>query len=270
MGYLMARLAMVVVGLAVLGYAGICIALFAFQRSMIYFPQARGYGTASSVQTLEVADVSVQISIRPREGHKALIYFGGNAEDVSLNLPEYSRAFADRSLYLLHYRGYAGSTGRPTEKALHADALALFDHVRARHSDVLVIGRSLGSGVAVRLASLQPVSRLVLITPYDSMLNLAQRQYPWLPIGWLLQDKFESWRHAANVHATTSILVAGQDQVIPRASSEALHRSFPAGVSSIRIIRGVDHNSISGHPDFFPAMAEPVAYAVSSQSPAAR
>src|SRR5260370_41081884 len=102
----------------------------------------------------------VLVSTRPKDGSHALIYFGGNAEDVSLNMPSLSAGFPDSAIYLLHYRGYGGSSGRPSEGALFADALTLFDQVHSKHPDVDVVGRSLGSGIAVYVASLRPVTRL--------------------------------------------------------------------------------------------------------------
>src|SRR4051794_37238719 len=148
--------------IAVLIYGGACAALFAFQRSLIYYPQPGLAGASSARLTLPVAGAELNLWVRPHAGPKALIYFGGNAEDVSANLASFSSAFPDRALYLLDYRGYGGSSGKASEAALHADALALFDRLQQDHADIAVVGRSLGSGVAIRLATQRPVSRLVL------------------------------------------------------------------------------------------------------------
>ena len=146
------------------------------------------------------------------------------------------------------------SSGKPSEEAFHSDALALFDKVHAEHSNIMVIGRSLGSGVAVRLASVRPVSRLVLVTPYDSILGLAMRQFPYFPIGWLLVDKFESWRHAPGIRAPTVIVAAEHDEIIPRASSELLYSRLAKGVASFNVMAGVGHNSISDNPAYLPTL----------------
>jgi pimeloyl-ACP methyl ester carboxylesterase len=167
---------------------------------------------------------------------------------VSLNLPAFSSAFPDRALFLLHYRGYGGSSGKPSEDAIHSDALALFDRVHLEYSDIAVVGRSLGSGVAIRLAGQRPVSSLVLVTPYDSIQELAARQFPYLPIRWLLTDKFESWRYAPAIRVPTLLLAAANDEVIPRSSTERLYGAFSPGVASLKFIPGVDHNTISNSP----------------------
>ena len=238
----------------VLAYAAMCVALFFLQRSLIYFPTRANPGSGISTQPFAVHGADLRLSVRPLPGAKAVLYFGGNAEDVSVNLPAFSSAFPDHAIYLLHYRGYGGSSGDPSEEAFHADALALFDRVHAAHPSVVAVGRSLGSGVAIRLASLRPGSRLVLVTPYDSLLALAAQQFPYFPVGWLLVDTFESWRHAPGITAPTLILAAEHDEIIPRASSELLFSRFAKGVASYTVIAGAGHNSISESPAYLPAL----------------
>ncbi|TLX57895.1 hypothetical protein DN826_06585 [Stutzerimonas nosocomialis] len=233
-------------------YAGICLLLFVYQRGLIYFPQPRQLDAPSLV--LQQPDASVQVSLRRHDGPNALIYFGGNAEDVSLNLPDFTRAFPDHALYLMHYRGYGDSGGSPSEEALAADALALYDRVATAHRCIVVVGRSLGSGVAIRLASQRPVSRLILITPYNSLAELAARQFPVFPVGWLLKDRFESWRHAGAITVPTRLIVAERDDIIPRASSERLLSHFPPGVASLHPIPSRGHNDLSLSPAYLPLL----------------
>nr|WP_319588188.1 alpha/beta hydrolase [uncultured Desulfobulbus sp.] len=194
------------------------------------------------------------ITTRPHSGPDALLYFGGNAEDVSSSLPSLAQAFPDHALYLPHYRGYGGSSGKPSETALFADALALFDKAKNEHSKIVVIGRSLGSGVAVYLASQRPVARLVLVTPYDSIQGLATRQFPYLPVHWLLLDKFESGKYAPKVTAPTLVIAAEHDEVIPRASTEALCTRFSGGVAALKVVGGTGHNTISESPAYIALM----------------
>jgi pimeloyl-ACP methyl ester carboxylesterase len=239
-----------VAGLAALVYLGLCVALFAWQRSLIYFPQPRAPGAAGSTIRLPVDGAELLVTTRAPERAQALLYFGGNAEDVAYSLPDLAAAFPEHALYLLHYRGYGGSSGQPSETALFADALALFDRVQADHRDIVVIGRSLGSGVAVHLASRRPVARLVLVTPYDSLQDLAARQFPLFPARRLLRDKFESWRYAPQVSAPTLLIAAEHDEIIPRASSEALLTRFKPGVARLVLVSGSGHNSISDSPEY--------------------
>ena len=200
--------------------------------------------------TLQTGTGTVVVSTCPNAGSDALVYFGGNAEDVSLEMPGFSVAFPNYAIYLLHYPGYGGSSGSPSEKAIVADALALFDRVHAQHQNVVVIGRSLGSGVAIHVASLRPVSRLVLVTPFDSLQDVAAENYPYVPVRWLLRDKFESWRYAPQVVAPTRIIVAEQDEIVPRASTDRLRTRFKNDIVSYVVVPGTGHNTISDSADY--------------------
>ncbi|MBI3368225.1 MAG: alpha/beta fold hydrolase [Burkholderiales bacterium] len=230
-------------------YGGLCLVLYLAQDSLLYFPQPRANTGAPTIR-LATADAQVLVTTRPREGADAMLYFGGNAEDVSQSLPGLAAAFAEHALYLMHYRGYGGSTGEPSEAALFADALALFDQVRASHPNIVVVGRSLGSGVAVYLASQRSVARLVLVTPYDSIVQLAADRIPYFPVRWLLRDKFDSARHAAQVNAPTLLIAAERDEVIPRASTEALLTRFRSGLAEMRVVPGAGHNTIDHSPEY--------------------
>jgi pimeloyl-ACP methyl ester carboxylesterase len=196
----------------------------------------------------------LKVSERPRAGNKAVIYLGGNGEDVSASLPLLDAAFPDHALHLLHYRGYTGSTGKPTEQALVADALLLFDRVAATHAEVVLIGRSLGTGVAVQVASQRPVHKLVLVTPFDSIVGLAARQFPYFPVRWLLEDKYESSRYAPRILAPTLVLAAEYDEVIPAWSTARLLSRFAHGVATQEVIQGTGHNSISASAAYLAAL----------------
>ena len=235
-------------------YAAFCLALFALQRSLIYFPQPREIKAPQSTMILHVEDAELVVTVRPHTGPKAIVYFGGNAEDVSLNLPSFAEAFPDHALYFLHYRGYGGSSGTPSEEAIQHDALALFDKVRAEYPDIAVIGRSLGTGVAVRLSSQRSPSRLILITPYDSLREIAANQIPYAPVKWLLRDKFDSGKYASEITIPTAIIAAENDEVIPGASTKKLFERFSNGIASMKVIPATGHNTISDSSEYLAAI----------------
>jgi pimeloyl-ACP methyl ester carboxylesterase len=232
-------------------FAGVCVTLFALQRSLIYYPRPRTNQRGITLMALPVGKETVLVSSRPHAGPDALVYFGGNAEDVSLDMPELVDAFPETAIYLLHYPGYGGSSGSPSQKAIFVAALALFDRVHAEYANITVVGRSLGSGVAVWVASQRPVARLALITPYDSLADVAAAQFRFLPVRWLLRDKYESWRYAPQVTAPTRIIVAEDDEIIPRSSSDRLRTRFRAGVASYVIVPGAGHNTIQDRPNYW-------------------
>lgn len=235
-------------------YLGLCAVLYSFQNSLIYFPQKASPASGMTTMRLVTEQAELVITQRERRGAKAIIYFGGNAEDVNRSLPTLVSAFPEHAIYLVHYRGYGGSSGSPSELALQMDAKAVFDKLRQQHDSISLVGRSLGSGVATYLASVRPVSRLVLVTPYNSILELAQQKFPMFPISWLLRDKFESWKYAQQVSAPTVLIAAENDEIIPMRSTRALHTNFRQGQAQLLIIKGTGHNTVSQKPDYVRAL----------------
>lgn len=236
-------------------YASLCLFFFIFQRSFLYMP-TRAHPTPSASHVLEVPDARLRLSTHPFDGPKALIYFGGNAEDVASTVPELAAVFPDRAIYALHYRGYSGSTGHPAEAAMRNDARALFRMVHDRHPDVMAVGRSLGSSMAVQLAAEGGISRLVLIAPFESILAIASRVAPFLPMRLLLRDPWHSWRYAARVTCPTLILAASHDEIVPIRDTRKLYEAFQPGVATLRVIDGTNHNSVSGPEEFWKALVE--------------
>jgi pimeloyl-ACP methyl ester carboxylesterase len=248
------RLFLTLLGILAFLYLAACGAIFFLQRSMIYYPQPAPAVAPAQRMALSVDGAELVIWAQPHDGAKALLYFGGNAEDVSANLASLPAAFPGHAIYLMNYRGYGGSTGTPSEKGLQQDALVLFDKVRSQHPDVTVMGRSLGSGLAVRVASARPVGRLILVTPYESLSGLAEALFPWFPVRWLLLDRYDSGRHAPQVKAPTLILVAEHDEVIPRWSTDQLQSRFGGGIAIMKVIPGAGHNTISEEPAYWKAL----------------
>ncbi len=137
-----------------------------------------------------------------------------------------------------------------------ADALAVFDSLPPQYTDIAVVGRSLGSGVAVQLAAARPVSALVLVTPYDSLVSVGQDAMPWLPVSWLVKDRFESVRYAPRVACPTLVMMAGDDRVVAPARTRRLVAAFAAGVVSAVEIPGATHNDIQWWPDYDRTISE--------------
>jgi pimeloyl-ACP methyl ester carboxylesterase len=231
-------------------YVIVSAGLFVFQRSLLYVPRERSFAT--STFTLRSGGEKIVVSHRPHRGPNALLYFGGNAEDVSYNLPSFEVAFPDHALFFLHYRGYGGSTGSPTEAGIVEDAIALFDHARREHERIVLVGRSLGSGVAIQVAAARAATRLVLVTPYDSLARVAAWHFPWAPVRWLMLDRYESWKVAGRITIPTVAVAAEHDEVIPLERTEELMKHFSPDVAVLKIVRGAGHNTISESDEYIP------------------
>lgn len=234
-------------------YLSIAALLYIFQRTFIYFPTPE-YEHGFDQVGVQNQGEEIQVIVLNAGKADAFIYFGGNAEAVLANGPEFSLHFPDKTIYLVNYRGYGGSSGSPTEAALFSDATVIFDHFASNHENLAVVGRSLGSGVAMHLAANRPVSQVVLITPYDSVLALAKKQYPMFPISILLKDKFDSLRVADLVTAPVLALAGDRDTLIPVSHSEILIDAIGDDNAELVVIKGASHNDISNYPEFYASM----------------
>jgi hypothetical protein len=236
-------------------YAG-CVAFLYFQqRELLYFPTPT---PVSGQQAPEIRFSSAGLALRGwvvNPGNPAaVLYFGGNAEAVERNAEFFAKLSPGRTVYLLPYRGYSGNPGEPTEAGLYADAIAEFDQLSHRHTRIAVIGRSLGTGVATYVAAQRPIERLLLVTPYDSIENVAQAKYALFPVSLLLHDKYESWRRAPKLRMPALILVAEQDRVVPRANTEHLIASFQRAPRVVTIA-GAGHDDISLRREYSQALS---------------
>ena len=244
------RIALTVVALYLI--AG--VTLWFFQRSLIYYANPLLFTPDAPAIAIPSHGLILHgWAINPGHDH-ALIYFGGKGESVERDVGFFRTTLPDCTVYLVPYRGFGPNAGHPTEKDLFADALVVHDWVRARHPHVAAMGRSLGSGVATWLAAQRPLERLVLVTPYDSILGIASERYPAFPVAWFLEDRYESTRYAPSVHARVLVVLASDDHAIPRAHSEALMTHFPARPDVV-VVPHSGHNNIHNSPDYARAVA---------------
>ena len=245
----------VLLAVGVVGYVGACLYLYFMQRSIMYFPTPPpGPVRDAEALSVESGDATIRVWRLNGQQPNAILYFGGNAEDVAGNVPDFSEWFSSFAVYLVHYRGYGESTGMPTEEALYRDAEAIFDMARKRHDRVAVLGRSLGSGVATHLATVREVNRLALVSPATSFADLAHELYPMFPTGLLLKDRYDSLGRAQRISAPVLILVAEHDQTIPPEHSAKLAQAIGSPQATLRVIPNTDHNSIGATREYGPAL----------------
>lgn len=231
-------------------YLFFCLLLFVVQRKLIYFPQPAN--TVSGVTAISVSTDGARLSgwVVNAEQEKALIYYGGNAESIEKNIAFFTEELPHYSVYLIPYRGYGKSTGRPSETRLYQDALNVFDRVKMKHQRISLMGRSLGSAVATYVAANRPVEKLLLVTPFDSIENVAKQLYWMFPVSLLLKDKFQSISRVQDISVPTYIFIAEQDRVIPRARSERLIGEFREQLVEVIVVSGAGHNNIEQYPEY--------------------
>lgn len=242
---------------------GVPLLMYLVQDKLVFMPQpvseerrAQIKDRISSVEEIFLdAQDGTKLHAWHVKGEPLLLYFGGNAEEVSWMLEEGPRRLPGAGWLLVDYRGYGASGGAPSEKALSADGLLWYDHVSKLSPRVFVFGRSLGTGVAVHVAAARPVAGVVAIAPYDNLPAVGQHHYPVLPVGLLLRHRFDSGRLAPQIRAPLLCLVAERDEVVPTARSRALYEAWGGEKRWIEL-QGARHNSTDSAPQFWDSIRE--------------
>ncbi len=192
-------------------------------------------------------------------GRKILLYFGGNADDVweAIQLLD----LADYDVYSINYPGFGRSMGVPLESTIISNAQGFYNSLEIPvNTPVLIVGRSLGTGVAVQLSQwilskkLKDVKLLetFLITPYNSLWKIGKHRYPYLPVKALITSPFESENYLSELKNKVSVVYAESDQIVPHHYTDSLvvklqSRNLPQSLD-IDTIFGFNHNSILQSP----------------------
>ncbi len=184
-------------------------------------------------------------------GTNVLICFGGNAEEASTMIDVYS-GLRGYDYIFFNYRSYGRSGGTPSEKNLFSDALFIYDWAVSRltggHGSISLVGRSLGTGIAVHTASLRKPEKIVLLTPFDSLEQVARRHYPGWMVSSLLTDSYKSTKFIRQVKCPVIMIVAGSDMLIPPEHAKTLFNVTPEPKLYVTI-KGATHNNIYNHEE---------------------
>jgi pimeloyl-ACP methyl ester carboxylesterase len=238
------------------------LAVYFLQDSLIFYRQPLAEARRAEIARqpdveelwLAAADGTRVHAWHLRAGPDMVLYFGGNAEEVSWMLDAARAEAPGVSWLLLDYRGYGLSRGAPSQKALVADAIALYDRAKtlpgADPRRIFGFGRSLGSGVAVALASQRPLKGIILSTPYDSLLAVARRYYGFLPVRWMLKHPFDSIALAPRLDTPLLCLIAGRDEVIPPVHAERLYEAW-RGPKRRVLLAEATHNTTDEAREFW-------------------
>lgn len=231
--------------------------LFAgLQRSFLYFPLSHEPPPIASVLpgaeeiTFRTED---GIELRgwyrvAREGAPSVLVFNGNAGDRSHRAPLATALAAHGfGVLLFDYRGYAGNAGTPSEDGLLADARAAADALLGRGVDparTVYFGESLGAAVAIKLAAERPPLALVLRSPFTSLKEMAELHYPWLPVGAVLVDRYDSIGSIGSVRAPLLVVAGTADRMIPLSHSRRLYDAANEPKRFLEIVVA-DHNDLA-------------------------
>lgn len=236
------------------GYLALVALMYVAQRALQYFPERfatspadAGLANAEAV-TLDTPDGARVIvwHVAPRDDRPVWLYFHGNGGALRYRVDRFRELTASGDgLVALSYRGYGGSTGSPSEQGLIVDARAAYEFAISRYpaDRIMLWGESLGSGVAVALATERKVARMVLEAPFLSAVDIAAGVYPFVPVRWLMKDQFRSDLRIAKVTAPVLVLHGDRDTVIPITSGQLLYRLITSPKRFVRVA-GAGHEDL--------------------------
>jgi uncharacterized protein len=246
------------IALLLVGYlVGLAVLFFA-QRSFLFpipqktrtTPDAAGFPEAEE-HFLTTADGEKVIvwHVPAKPGHPVILYFPGNGDFLAGAVSRFRAMTSDGSgLVALSYRGYAGSSGEPSEQGLLLDAAAAYAFTSARYraDRIVAWGFSLGTGVAVALAASQPVGKLILEAPYTSAADVAALRFPLVPIRWLMRDQFHSDDRIAQVTAPLLIMHGERDRTVPVTLGVRLFSAAHEPKQFVKFLEG-DHDNLDNY-----------------------
>lgn len=249
--------------LAVAGLAAMSLAVLAAgQRRLIYHPNPQHILPAAAgltgveevhLATPDGADVVAWWAKAP-PGRPTVLYFHGNAGSLGDRAERVARyQAAGLGMFMMAYRGYSGSTGRPSESANVADAnLALQRLLAAGLSlgDIFVYGESLGTGVAVQVAADRAFAGVILDAPYTSLVDVAAVRHPWLPVRMLMADRYDTMHAIGRVRVPLLVVHGEKDEIIPVAMGRAVFAAAPGTPKQLAVIAGAMHANHSRYGSY--------------------
>ncbi len=243
-------------------YVFVSLTVYGFQEKLIYLPPPY---SSEAVRVPEENRISFDLNGITLNGifqftdnsKPTLVYFGGNAEDVVFNYFNFKKNL-DVNFFAINYRGYAGNPGKPTSKSILLDAENLLLKIRERfhipRNKLVLMGRSLGSGVASQLITNPDVAAIILITPFDSLLSLAKKMMPLLPVSLLLKNHLDTVKQAKDAKIPLLVIVAEQDQIIPYENSKKVFDQWQHRDKKFVLIKNANHNSLHNNMDYYDAV----------------
>jgi pimeloyl-ACP methyl ester carboxylesterase len=239
-------------GFVLAGYGALALIAFLGQRFMIYPAPRRGIEPVIEGARIERigqgSDTVYALHSPARAGAPTIVHFHGNGEEISdLEWLAYRLRARGLGLYAVEYPGYGlALDGSPSETALYAAAERALQHLEralgVRKEQSVLQGQSLGSGIAVEMARRGYGNKLVLISPYTSMVDMAALVAPFLPTRWLVRDRYDNLKKVAELRLPALVLHGSEDEVIPIAMGREVAAAL--GGSRLVVVPGAHHNDL--------------------------
>lgn len=241
------------VALTIIVFYGLLVTIVHLaQERLLFFPSGSDPALESRYQEFAISFSTGEVELHgwffpaDEATQPTLVFYGGNGQEISTSIAGL-RALGDFSYVLINYRGYGRSTGAPSETDLKSDALLILDSLEAQNrisiANTVIMGRSLGTGIATHVAANRETKGLILISPFSSIEAIASDIYFYLPVRWLIRHPFRSINDVAEISAPTLIIKAENDQIVPERYTDQLIEAWQGPLEVIKLA-GTNHNYI--------------------------
>ena len=210
--------------------------VYLFQRNLLYHPSINSYQSDKInfdyeeifIQNNQGIKLKAWLHEKDLINKKTILFFHGNAGDLSnRNYKLNELAKFDVNFLILAYRGFSGNEGQPTEQGLYDDAKSALEWIKikgVKEKNLILYGESLGTAVTIEVAQNKNLAGIILESPFTSMVELAQKYYPFLPAKFLLKDRYETVKKLKNISSPLLVLHGRLDTIVPFAMGEELFK----------------------------------------------
>ena len=208
-------------------YFFVLVFLFFYQRNLLYHPNEDNYSEDKILVDIKKVKILTSDNIellgwyheKNLKNYKTLVYFHGNAGSLENRIHKLNH-FQDMNInfLIIAWRGFSGNNGKPTEKGLYEDGKSAINWLAQKgvnEKKIILYGESLGTGVATHLAQNKSYAGIILETPFTSMIDAAKNFYPYIPVNFLLKDKFENYKKIKNINSPILVMHGEADQIVP-------------------------------------------------------
>ncbi len=217
-------------------YLFILISTYLFQRNLLYHPTENNYSGDKLIVSVEKIKIKTGSNIellswyhkKNINDYKTILFLHGNAGSLENRIHKINN-FKDLNVnfLLLAWRGFSGNKGSPTEQNLYEDAWSAIKWLKSegiKESNIIIYGESLGTGVATEIAQNKNFAGVILESPFTSMIDAGKTKYPYLPVKFLLKDKYESNKKIKNIKSPVLIMHGKVDTIVPFHMGEKMYR----------------------------------------------
>ncbi len=245
-----------IAAIVVFCYGALIVYLYLMQRQLTYYPETTPLPTKEALnQHYQDIKLTTEDGLQLNSWYRkasvnkpTIVYLHGNAGNIFYRLPLAKIFFpADIGVLLLEYRGYANNPGKPSEQGLYMDAraaLTFLQNEKIPPQCIILFGESLGTGVAVQMATEYKIGGLILQSAYSSLPDVAQYHYPFIPIKWLMRDQYDSFDKINSIHVPLLMIHGDQDEIVPLSLGQKLFARANQP-KELFILKGARHNEVN-------------------------